>query len=173
LRVDRIIVFKEEHPGTDLIKKASTEVERIGSQIIKVQFTEFIGKRKKKVTHIEVTRDELENMIGESEKPVRVQFTLLLQKPRMPQIQGVQGRASTELSRSQAVVFYCEPLATKEMGHPRLSLRVKNMTILLFVFNVTKSLFGKQVQTYSNALLLFFFSMPCHVFYATAGFTLF
>ena len=70
------IISKEEHPTTDIIKKASTEIERIGSQIVKVQFTEFIGKRKKKVTHIEVTRDELENMIGESEKPVRVQFTL-------------------------------------------------------------------------------------------------
>jgi hypothetical protein len=64
------------HTGGDIIKKASTEVERIGSRTVKVQFTEFIGKRKNKVTHIEVTRDELENMRGESDKPVRVQFTL-------------------------------------------------------------------------------------------------
>jgi hypothetical protein len=35
----------------------------------------------------------------------------------MPQIQGVQGWAATELSRSQAVVNYCEPLATRAMGH--------------------------------------------------------
>jgi len=55
------------------------------------------------------------------------------------------------------------------MGHYRLSLRVKNMTILLFVLDVTKSLFGKHAQIYSNALLLLLFSIPCHVFMQLQG----
>jgi len=35
-------------------------------------------------------------------------FTRMLQKPRMPQIQGVKG---------EAVLRYCEPLRTQEMRH--------------------------------------------------------
>jgi len=34
----------------------------------------------------------------------------------MPQIQGIKG---------EAVVVYCEPLITKEMGYHRLSCKVK------------------------------------------------
>ncbi|PIP37233.1 MAG: hypothetical protein COS92_07190 [Desulfobacterales bacterium CG07_land_8_20_14_0_80_52_14] len=56
------------------------------------------------------------------------------------------------------------------MGHLQLSLRVKNVTNFFFVLEVTKRLFANHAQTYSNALLLFFYSIPCHVFYATAGF---
>ena len=37
----------------------------------------------------------------------------------MPQIRGVKG---------EAVVIYCEPLTTKEMGYPRLS-HVVNKTV--------------------------------------------
>ena len=44
-------------------------------------------------------------------------LTLTLQKSRMPQVRGVKG---------EAVVIYCEPLATKEMGYYRLSRRVNN-----------------------------------------------
>ena len=44
-----------------------------------------------------------------------------------------KGGTTTELSRSQAAVFYCEPLATKEMGYPRLSLRVINRTNFFFI----------------------------------------
>ena len=72
----KLISQKEEHKPAPDIKKASSEVERIGDRIVKVQFTEYSGKRKKKVTHIEVTRDELDKMMQESEKPVRVQFSL-------------------------------------------------------------------------------------------------
>jgi hypothetical protein len=43
-----------------------------------------------------------------------------LQKSRMPEIQGVEG---------EAVVSYREPSTTKEIRYPRLSRRVKNMTI--------------------------------------------
>ena len=39
----------------------------------------------------------------------------------MPQIQGVKG---------EAVVIYCEPLATKKMGYHRLSRRVNKMESL-------------------------------------------
>ncbi|OGP62353.1 MAG: hypothetical protein A2V65_12410 [Deltaproteobacteria bacterium RBG_13_49_15] len=44
-----------------------------------------------------------------------------------------RGRPRSKASKGEAVVFYCESLATKEMGHHRLSLRVKNMTNFLFV----------------------------------------
>jgi hypothetical protein len=45
-------------------------------------------------------------------------FTLIERKSRMPQIQGVEG---------EAVVNYCEPLTTQEMGYHRLSRRVNKM----------------------------------------------
>jgi hypothetical protein len=38
----------------------------------------------------------------------------------MPQIQGVEG---------EAVVNYCEPLTTQEMGYQRLSPRVNKMKL--------------------------------------------
>jgi hypothetical protein len=47
-------------------------------------------------------------------------FTLIERKPRMPQIQGVEG---------EAVVNYCEPLTTKEMGYHRLSPKVNKMKL--------------------------------------------
>jgi len=43
----------------------------------------------------------------------------MLQKPRILQLCGVKG---------EAVVIYCEPLTTKEMGYYRLSRRV-NKTV--------------------------------------------
>jgi len=43
--------------------------------------------------------------------PIRIICTAE-DKSRMPQIRGVKG---------EAVVIYCEPLTTKEMGYPRLS----------------------------------------------------
>jgi hypothetical protein len=47
-------------------------------------------------------------------------MTLTERKPRMPQIQGVEG---------EAVVIYCEPLTTQEMGYHRLSQRVNKMKL--------------------------------------------
>lgn len=58
------------------IKKASTEVEKIGDRIVKVQFIEYVGKRKKKVTHIEVKEAELDEMLKRTEKPVQAQFSM-------------------------------------------------------------------------------------------------
>ncbi len=43
-------------------KMVSSEVEKIGDGIVKVQFTEYIGKRKKKVKHIEMKEAELDEM---------------------------------------------------------------------------------------------------------------
>jgi hypothetical protein len=64
-----------EEPAPD-IKKASCEVEKIGDRIVKVQFIEYVGKRKKKVTHIEVKQAELDEMLRNSDKPVHAQFSL-------------------------------------------------------------------------------------------------
>ena len=51
-------------------------MEKIGDRILKVQFVEYVGKRKGKVTHIEVKQSELDRMIKDSEKPVHAQFSL-------------------------------------------------------------------------------------------------
>ena len=54
----------------------SNEIEKIGDRVVKVQFVEYMGKRKKKVTHIEVKEAELEEMLKKGDKPVQAQFTL-------------------------------------------------------------------------------------------------
>ncbi|VBB45019.1 conserved hypothetical protein [uncultured Desulfatiglans sp.] len=74
--VPETISKEEKDDPTSEIKRASSEVEKIGDRIVKVQFIEYTGKRKKKVTHIEVKENELEEMIGKSDKPVHAQFTL-------------------------------------------------------------------------------------------------
>jgi len=61
---------------TPEITKASTEVEKIGDRLVKVQFTEYSGKRKKKVTHIEVKEAELDEMLKQNDKPGRAQFEM-------------------------------------------------------------------------------------------------
>jgi hypothetical protein len=58
------------------IKSISLEAEQIGNKIVKVEFIEYIGKRKKKVTHVEVTQAELDVMLAESKAPAVAQFTL-------------------------------------------------------------------------------------------------
>ena len=64
-----------DNPSSD-IKKASTEIDRIGDRIVKVQFIEYLGKRKKKVTRIEVKESELDEMVKEKDKAVHVQYSL-------------------------------------------------------------------------------------------------
>ncbi|MBW1666974.1 MAG: DEAD/DEAH box helicase family protein [Deltaproteobacteria bacterium] len=66
---------EKDAPGPG-IKKASSEIEKIGDRIVKVQFIEYIGKRKKKVTHIEVKQEDLEDMLKKNDRPVQAQFTL-------------------------------------------------------------------------------------------------
>ena len=58
------------------VKRITTEVEQIGNKVVKVQLTEFIGKRKKKVTHIEVTQAELDQMVKGNNKKVSAQLTM-------------------------------------------------------------------------------------------------
>ena len=58
------------------VKKASTEVEKIGDRLVKVQFTEYSGKRKRKVTHIEVKEAELDEMLKQGDKPGGAQFEM-------------------------------------------------------------------------------------------------
>jgi hypothetical protein len=73
----QVTISKEERqePTPEIIK-ASFEIEQIGDTVVKVEFVEFIGKRKKKVTHIEVKQSELDEMIKQSNCQPGVQFTL-------------------------------------------------------------------------------------------------
>jgi len=70
-------ILKEEtlDPAPE-IRKASCEVEKIGDKIVKIRFTEYKGKRRKKVTHVEVTQAQLDQMLKESKKPMQVQYEM-------------------------------------------------------------------------------------------------
>jgi hypothetical protein len=70
------ISMEETDEPTPDIRKAGSEIEKIGDRIVKVRFIEFTGKRKKKVTHIEVKEAELDEMMKNSDKPVQAQFSL-------------------------------------------------------------------------------------------------
>ena len=65
-----------EIPNEDKVLKMESSMEQIGNCIVKVRFTEYVGKRKKKVTHVEVTQDELDKMITEAKRPVVAQLSL-------------------------------------------------------------------------------------------------
>ncbi len=58
------------------VKKVSIEKEKIGDKIVKVSFIEYTGKRKKKITHIEVKNRELDEILSEKDKAVNVQFSM-------------------------------------------------------------------------------------------------
>jgi hypothetical protein len=60
----------------DNIKSITTETEQIGTKIVKVQFIEFIGKRRKKVTHIEVTQAELTDMLKKKDTKAVAQLSM-------------------------------------------------------------------------------------------------
>jgi hypothetical protein len=57
----------------------------------------------------------------------------------MPQIQGIKG---------EAVVVYCEPLITQEMGYPRLSRRVNKMGFCSKMHISLIEELRKYIQTY-------------------------
>jgi hypothetical protein len=59
----------------DSVEKMSVEAEQIGDKVIKVSFTEYVGRRKK-TTRIEVKQSELDQMIKDSDNPVSVQLML-------------------------------------------------------------------------------------------------
>jgi hypothetical protein len=57
------------------VEKISVEAEQIGDKVLKVSFTEYVGKRKK-TTRIEVKRSELDKMMKEQDRPVSAQLML-------------------------------------------------------------------------------------------------
>jgi len=57
----------------DTVEKMSVETERIGDKVVKVSFTEYVGRRKK-TTRIEVKQSELDQMM--KDKPVSVQLMM-------------------------------------------------------------------------------------------------
>jgi len=59
----------------DSVAKMSVEAEQIGDKVIKVSFTEYVGRRKK-TTRIEVKQSELDQMIKDTDNPVSVQLML-------------------------------------------------------------------------------------------------
>ncbi|MEI9475052.1 MAG: hypothetical protein WCO26_00535, partial [Deltaproteobacteria bacterium] len=70
-------VTQEETPTPEQnIKRITTEAEQIGTKIVKVQFIEFIGKRRKKVTHIEVTQAELADIMKNKETSAVAQLSM-------------------------------------------------------------------------------------------------
>jgi len=70
------ILKKESYDPIPDVKKGSSEIDKIDDRIVKVQFIEIVGKRKRKVTHIEVTRSELDEMRKKADNPVYVQHAL-------------------------------------------------------------------------------------------------
>ena len=60
---------------SDSVEKMSVEAEQIGDKVIKVTFTEYVGRRKK-TTRIEVKQSELDQMIKDTDNPVSVQLML-------------------------------------------------------------------------------------------------
>jgi superfamily II DNA or RNA helicase len=73
-----IEIQPEEVKGSqgEKIKTASIEAEQIGSKVVKVHFVEYVGKRKKKVTHIEVTNAELDEMLRNPESQAVAQLSM-------------------------------------------------------------------------------------------------
>ena len=59
----------------DSVEKMSVEAQQIGDKVIKVSFTEYVGRRKKK-TRIEVKQSELDQMIKDTDNPVSVQLMM-------------------------------------------------------------------------------------------------
>jgi len=57
------------------VEKISVEAEQIGDKVVKVSFTEYVGRRKK-TTRIEVKQSELDQMIKEKDNPVSVQLMM-------------------------------------------------------------------------------------------------
>ena len=70
------VKHEEIHGPEEDVKKVTTEAEQIGSKVVKVQFIEFVGKRRKKVTHIEVTQAELKDLLKSSESNVVAQLSM-------------------------------------------------------------------------------------------------
>jgi len=72
----QIISREEQQQPVPEISKTSCEIEQIGDTLVKVEFIEYVGKRKKKVTRIEVKHSDLGQMIKDAGSGVGVQFAL-------------------------------------------------------------------------------------------------
>ena len=59
-----------------MVKKSRVRDRKKDDDIVKVRIIEFIGKRKRKTTNIEIKRSELDEMITQSENQIHVQFLL-------------------------------------------------------------------------------------------------
>ena len=57
------------------VDKVTVEAEQIGDKVVKVSFIEYVGRRKK-VTRVEVTESELDEMIKQKDNPVSAQLTM-------------------------------------------------------------------------------------------------
>ena len=67
---------EEIHGPEGDVKKVITEAEHIGSKVVKVEFIEFVGRRRKKVTHIEVTQAELKDLMKNPQGNVVAQLSM-------------------------------------------------------------------------------------------------
>ena len=73
---ERNVLSSSEEQGTlPEIAKASCEVEQIGDMLVKVEYVEFLGKRKKKVTRIEVKYSDLDEIVKDKGSAA-LQFSL-------------------------------------------------------------------------------------------------
>ena len=58
------------------VKTLSIEAEQIGDKVVTVEFIEYLGRRKKKVTRFEVKQADLDKLIAESETRVQAQYAM-------------------------------------------------------------------------------------------------
>ena len=66
---------KGNGPAQSDIQAISVEAERIGDRVVKVEFIEYKG-RKKRVTHVEVRQAELDDLMAEAGGKTKAQFAL-------------------------------------------------------------------------------------------------
>jgi len=94
---------------------------------------------------------------------IAIKFTLILQKSKLLQIQGAEG---------EAVVIYCEPLATQvedpenngEMRHPRLSHWVNNMAVFTIFMMSPRVNSIKGEKKFGNAIIIVIkLILPCYL----------
>ena len=88
--------------------------------------------------------------------------TLLLQKPRIPQIQGVQGRSRRFLLRA---------LGNEGDGASSAFPSGKKHDKIFVCFRCHQKFIQEISQKVLKHLVIIIFSIPCHVFYATAWYT--
>ena len=89
-------------------------------------------------------------------------FTLLLQKSRMPQIQGVKGRSRSVLLRA---------LGNEGDGASSAFPPGKKHDKFFICFRCHQKFIQETGPKVSKFIVIILFSMPCLVFYATAGLT--